>query len=330
MELTLSQLREITLGALEVTEDTDGFRFPRMTEAQAAVFTAVNATFEPKCRTASGVRLDFETDSDFLALRWHKPVVATRAFCFFDVLVDGLLTLHSGTYDCRNEPEGEFCFALPKGMHRVQVFMPTVAGACIASVTLSDGAQVIPSRPDKRVLIHGDSITQGYDAMFPSGCYTNILARHYNAEIINQAVGGACYNPNVLEYAGEFDFAVVAYGANDWTKKTPETFGPDADAFFAKLRELYPMLTVYVILPIWRADDKSRPDSVGDFQECRKLLGELAAKQGFIVLDDYQLVPHDVRLFSDRRLHPNDAGFEVYAQRLIEMIDEKSCAADNI
>ncbi len=320
MELTLSQLRQITLGALEIVEDTDGFHFERMTPAQAGAFTRANETFAPKCHTTSGVRLDFETDSDILAVRWHKPVIATRTFCFFDVLVDGVLTLHSGTYDCAQEPEGSFCFALPEGMHHVQIFLPTVVGVCLQSVTLSDGAAVIPRRPAKRILIHGDSITQGYDALCPSGCYANMVAQHYDAEILNQAVGGACYNKKVLEPVGDFDFALVAYGANDWTKKTPETFGPDADAFFAKLKELYPNMPVYVILPIWRADDKTRPDAVGDFQECRALLGTLAERYGFTVLDDYDLVPHDVRLFSDRRLHPNDAGFALYGQRLIEMI----------
>lgn len=322
MELTFSRLREITLGAVEITEDVDGFHFERMTSSQADAFTRANATFEPKCHTTAGIRLDFETDSDFLALRWHKPTIATRTFCFFDVLVDGILTMHSGTFDSANEPEGGFCFALPEGMHRVQVFLPAVVGVCLASVSLSDGAQVIPHRAAKRILIHGDSITQGYDALCPSGSYTNIVARHYDAEILNQAVGGACYNSQALESVGEFDFALVSYGANDWTKKTPETFGPDAETFFKKLKALYPTMPVYVILPIWRADDKTRPDAVGDFQECRALLGSLAEKQGFTVLDDYEMVPHDVHLFSDRRLHPNDEGFALYGQRLIEMLGE--------
>ena len=85
MELTLSQLRAITLGALEIREEEDGFRFCRMTETQAAAFTRADPTFARKCRTASGVRLDFETDSDLLALRWQKPAATTRTFFFFDV-----------------------------------------------------------------------------------------------------------------------------------------------------------------------------------------------------------------------------------------------------
>ena len=47
MELTFSRLREITLGAVEITEDVDGFHFERMTSSQADAFTRANATFEP-------------------------------------------------------------------------------------------------------------------------------------------------------------------------------------------------------------------------------------------------------------------------------------------
>ena len=49
----------------------------------------------------------------------------------------------------------------------------------------------------------------------------------------------------------------------------------------------------------------------------------MAASQGFHVVDDYDLVPHDPRLFGDGYLHPTNAGFQLYAQRLIEVIDEK-------
>lgn len=321
MELTLSQLRAVTLGALDVRQEEDGFRFLRMTETQAAAFTRADRTFAPKCRASSGVRLDFETDADDLAVHWHKPIIATRTFCFFDVRVDGALVLHTGTPDCGAEPQGDFRVALPAGMHRVQIFLPTVVGVCL-SVTLSDGAKVIPCRPKKRILVHGDSITQGYDAMKPSGCYANIVARHYDAEILNQAVGGAKFDPDVLEYVGEFDFALVAYGANDWSKKNLQDFTSDAKAFMEKFRALYPALKAFAILPIWRADALTKENTAGDFMYCRGLIGQLAAQYGLIVLDDYELVPHDTELFSDKRLHPNDEGFAFYGERLIKMLDE--------
>ena len=79
---------------------------------------------------------------------------------------------------------------------------------------------------------------------------------------------------------------------------------------------------MFVILPLWRSDflDTYR---AGDFRVCRALVGRLAAKQGFHVLDDFDMVPHDKRYFWDARLHPNEYGFFLYAQRLTELINEK-------
>ena len=323
MDLNLRQLQAITLGALNIRQEADGFHFDRMTPTQVINFTQAEEEFGLKCAVTSGVRLDFYTDSPVLALRWHKAeVVCGRTFCYFDVLVDGQLLLHHGVADCRAEAEGSFCVALPEGMHRVQVFFPVLSKVVIASVTLADGATVMPHRCAKRILFHGDSITQGYDAVFPSGSYANLLAQHYDAEILNQAIGGACFDPAVVQPVGAFDFVVVAYGTNDWSKKNLADFTADAAAFMARMNLTYGKLPVFVILPIWRADT-DRTDTAGDFMACRALIGRLAASQGFTVLDDYDLVPHDPRLFSDGYLHPNNAGFQLYAQRLCQMIDEK-------
>ena len=323
MDLNLQQLQTITLGALNIREEEDGFHFDRMTPTQVINFTQAEEEFGPKCEVSSGVRLDFYTDSPILALRWHKAeLVCGRTFCYFDVLVDGQLLVHSGTMDCTAEPAGDFCVALPEGMHRVQVFFPGLNKMVVAAVTLADGATVMPHRSAKRILFHGDSITQGYDAIFPSGSYANLLARHYDAEILNQAIGGAMFDPAVVQPVGAFDFVVVGYGTNDWSKKTFADFTADAAAFMARLSVIYGNLPVFVILPIWRGDT-DRTDTAGDFMECRALLGRFAASQGFHVVDDYDLVPHDPRLFGDGYLHPTNAGFQLYAQRLIEVIDEK-------
>ena len=324
MDLNLSQLQTITMGALDIREDSDGFHFARALPMQAAAFGEANPEFLLKIATTSGVRLDFYTDSPILALRWcNAKLSSARTFCYFDVLVDGVMTLHSGTPDCTVQPEGSFCLTLPEGMHRVQVFFPLLTDVTVAAVTLADGATVMPHRASRRILFHGDSITQGYDAQFSAWNYANRLAQYYDAEILNQAVGAACFNPEVLQYVGQFDFVVVAYGTNDWRGKTMADLTADAAGFFARLNIIYGKIPVFVVLPIWRTDTDDGEFCAGDFMECRALIGRLAATQGFHVLDDYDLLPHDTRLFSDGYLHPNDIGFDLYAQRLCQMIDEK-------
>lgn len=321
MELTLAQLRSITLGALDITREEDGLHFYRLTPSQTAAFTRATANFGPKTLATSGIRLDFYTDSSHFSLHWHKAMTTTRKMLYFDVLVDGVPELHCGTMDCGARPEGGFSLTLPEGTHHLQVFFPTLTVPVIRSVTVDDGASLIPHTPSMRFLIHGDSITQGYDAQHPCGCYTNLLARHYDAEIVSQAVGGACFNPEVVEYVGEFDFVLVSYGSNDWSKKNAANFKTDAAAFMDRLNALYGHIPRFLVLAVWRGDIDRGTDTAGDFMACRELLREMALSHGIQPLDDFELLPHDTYLLSDGYLHPNDQGFVPYARRMIALLD---------
>ena len=55
--------------------------------------------------------------------------------------------------------------------------------------------------------------------------------------------------------------------------------------------------------------------------EHREFIKKVALQyDNVIVIDGYDLVPHDTELFSDKRLHPNDDGFKYYAENLIKAI----------
>lgn len=321
MELTLSQLRSITLGTLEITQEEDGFHFYRMKASQTAAFIRATENFGPKTLATSGVRLDFYTDSSRFSLSWHKAMTTTRKMLYFDVLVDGVPELHCGTMDCGARPDGGFTLSLPEGTHHLQVFFPTLTVPVIRCVTVDDGASLVPHKASMRFLIHGDSITQGYDAKHPCGCYANLLARHYNAEILSQAVGGACFNPEVIEPVGDFDFVLVSYGSNDWSKKDAIAFKADAAAFMDRLNEFYGHIPRFLVLAVWRGDINEKTVTAGDFMECRELLREMALSRGIQPLDDFDLLPHDTYLLSDGYLHPNDQGFVPYAEKMIALLD---------
>lgn len=321
MDLTLAQLRQITLGATDICSREDGIHFFRMSDAQRAAFTAATASFGPKCLATSCIRLDFHTDSSTLTLEWCNAVTTTRTILYFDVLVDGEELLHSGTMDCRRRTAGGFTLQLPEGEHRVQVFFPTLTGFTLGRAALDDGASLRPHGAALRFLLYGDSITQGYDAIHPSSCYANLLGRWYDAEIVNQAVGGAVFDPATPEGTGRFDLVITAYGSNDWTKKDAAAFRDDAAAYMDRVSQLYAAVPRVLILPIWRADYLGRTTAVGDFPASRALLAQLGRERGFHVVDDFHLVPHETALLSDGYLHPNDAGFAPFARRLAEQLE---------
>jgi lysophospholipase L1-like esterase len=118
------------------------------------------------------------------------------------------------------------------------------------------------------------------------------------------------------------DLITVAFGTNDWSGQTAENFEKNADGFYTKLANLYPNTPVFAILPIWRADwekvTKAKP-----FHESRAILKALAEKHpNFHVIDGMALTPHLPAFFSDLYLHPNDLGFEIYAEELVRRMTE--------
>lgn len=72
--------------------------------------------------------------------------------------------------------------------------------------------------------------------------------------------------------------------------------------------------------PIWRKDDKEYRE-FGQFHEMEELIRKTVKPYDNItVISGYDFVPKEEKYFSDRRLHPNDAGFEHYFQNLYKAI----------
>lgn len=318
MILDEKQIADITLGALEIYRDGDGiYRFKRMTDAQAAEFTRENSDFENKTQATSGVRFDFYTDSDYVEIRFAGVKKgSSRRWYSFDLFVNGKLrtTYQSETYDINS---GVICTKLEKGENRLQLFFPCLWNGGIEAVELADGATVKPAKPARRMLTLGDSITQGYDAHLSSATYANIMARELDAEMVNQAIGGAMFYKEQLEYTGDYDIVTVAYGTNDWSNKPSfEVFCNDCEEYFKRLSELYPDARKFAILPIYRAH-WNKPKPAGNFYDCRKAVAERAEKYGIIALESIDYVSHDEIYFEDLTLHPNDIGFATYAKKLL-------------
>ena len=318
MKLSDKQIRDITFGALEIFTDSDGiYRFKRMTDTQAEEFSRESDDFTPKTVATSCVRLDFYTDSDFVDFKFAGlECGSSRKFYSFDMYVNGNLrtSFRQDSYDIK---EGNLYAKLESGEKRIQIYLPSLAKGGVEYVEIADGATLTPAKPKMRMLMLGDSITQGYDAKFTSLTYANVTARMLDAEAVNQAIGGAMFYEQQLEYTGKYDIVTVAYGTNDWSKKeSREIFTNDCDAYFKKLSELYPDAKKFAILPIYRGNLTRKP--TGNFYECRRIVGECAKKHGIIPLESIDYVSHDKIYFADKNLHPNDLGFATYAQKLVE------------
>lgn len=324
MKLQAEQLRAIAQGVDRITEDGSGFRFHRFTEEQEALYreNSPNDFYIKACAT-SGVNLAFRTDSRTLSLLVRNLRASSRSFGFVDLEVDGELCAHIGSAE---NGIGLFggSYELGEGMKTVRLYFAQLLCTELCELELDDGAVVEPVTAARRMLIFGDSITQGYDAKYPSHCYAMRLARLLDADARNKGIGGARFFP---EHAGLRDagpdpeLITVAYGTNDWWEREPDLLEEKLRAFYRTLSAVYPTSKIFAISPIWRGNWRQPKPFAKPFPWVAELIAQVADELPNVVhIPGIDLVPHDPACFSPDVLHPNDIGFATYAERLFAAI----------
>jgi lysophospholipase L1-like esterase len=216
-------------------------------------------------------------------------------------------------------------FDLGEGEKKVQVLLPWAVQLVVREVSLDDGASLVPVKPKYRMLCFGDSITQGYDAMYPSHKYATRLAAYLDAAEHNKAIGGEIFYPELAGVQEDYEpeYILVAYGTNDWSKCEKDVLVDNCTRFFETLCKTYPNAKVLALTPIWRKDGAT-PRRGMDFSFVAELLQSVEKQYDNVtVIPGIDLVDHDVNLYADLRLHPNDAGFICYADRLIREVGNR-------
>lgn len=321
MKLTNETLKTLAVGAVRFEEKEGYLSFLRFTEKQQAYYRETNPGFYKKTFCTAGIRLSFETDSRALSFDYRFIKMSTRHYCFFDLFVDGVMVEHFGEIPCE-EKSGTVSFALPEGNHLVTLYFPNLFAMQIANFTLSDGATVRPVKRSRKILMLGDSITQGYDAHYASQSYANLVSDMLDMEVYNQAIGGEVFNPGIIDGDLGFtpDTVIVAYGSNDYNKREREVMVENASEFYRRVRTTFPEAEIFGILPLWRADS-DRVTKVGTFGEAREIVRAAAeAQENVTVINSDTFIPRLTEFFRDEYLHPNDLGFRFYADGLIAAI----------
>ncbi len=330
MKLTLDDVKKITAGALEITENDGAFTFCRFEKEARDYYAGASAGFCLKSRASSSIRLDFMTDSDRFDADFSVTYGSSRTYYYFDICIDGIIRMHLGEEKAWIK-KGHISLKVSDYIphdgkeHRITLWLPNLASAQLWDIEIDDGATLNPINYKMKLLCFGDSITQGYDAAFPSKSYVNRMASHFDAFTVNQAIGGERFVPAILLENTEYkpDIVTVAYGTNDWSGTTKEIFHPRCEAFFEKAGRIYSDAHKFAILPLWRADARSGKQKYeGSLDEACEFIAETAKKHGFTVIDGRLFMPQAPEFFWDGRLHPNDLGFAEYASGLIAEIEK--------
>lgn len=324
MILSKKQLTVITKGIADITEDHGYLRFHRYLDEAEAYYESTNADFFLKTQATAGVRFDFYTDSQSLSFDYELHRAGSRKFYYFDLFVDGKMISHTGEKENthrRSSYRAELC----PGKKRVTLWFPCMFAALVKNVALDDGALIEEAPTPKTLLAIGDSITHGYDALYPSNAYPALIARHFDINVINNGIGGDIhYAENLGDGIGiRPDYITVALGTNDWCNRLKHRFELTVVQFHQRLAELYPDSKVFVITPLWRGDH-TNITKVGSFDYAREYIAGQAKKfhRDVTVLNGMQLIGHEERLFSPDLLHPNDLGFEELAKNLCAELEK--------
>ncbi len=331
--MQLSQIKDITLGAVRIEENENGFNFYRFTTEQEELYKKRSNDFYMKSFATSGVKMRFCTNSQNLFLKVLVSPGSSRTYFSFDVFVNGqridLLNNFSNIslpadYVKISLPLGEFSknFNLGIGEKEVCIYFPWSVKAIIKEITIDDHAFVKPVKPSKKMLCFGDSITQGYDALCPSNKYITKLSNLLDAQEFNKAIGGEILFPDLASTKEDFmpDYVTVAYGTNDWNFCTQEEFAQNCKNFLSNITANYTNAKVLVITPIWRKEHtEDRP--FGEFENVDKIIKSVAQNfKNLTVVSGFNFVEHNEKYFADLRLHPNDKGFAQYFENLSKQI----------
>lgn len=337
MKLTFDQIRSVTQGASRLCRQDNGIALYRFNEAEDALYTGT--TFDLRRFSGTGIQLEFQTDATALTLKVCTGGGSSRSYFSYDIFENntliGCLRNYSddifqlGDYTDAVCPLGRHCgqFSLSTGIKTLRIVLPWSVSTVIEELSLENASFVTPVKLPKTILMYGDSITQGYDALNPSRAYAMQLARSLNAEIFNKGVGGERFNPDLAAIKNDItpDYITVAYGTNDVTIANnaqdwnPVTFEKTCRGFYETLRKNYPEAKIIGISPIWREDAVKDAIRI-PLEQAAEIIQTVCRDVNAVFVHGWELVPHDTKFFGDLRLHPSNEGFDHFYRNLANQL----------
>ncbi len=334
MNLELKDIKDITFGAADIEQSDDGICFYRFSKKELKFYS--ETPYFQKAFASAGIVMEFITDAESLKLTIDVSEGSSRTYFACDFFVDDKFVGDIRNYTDSDKNElyvgkdfklGQYSgeFKLGCGQKTIKIVFPWSVSTIVKEMILDGATFITGVKKEKNMLMYGDSITHGYDALSPSNTYAARLADKLNVQAFNKAIGGEIYRAGLADAGDEIspDYITVAYGTNDWCTRKKEEFVNDCEGFLSGLARKYPAAKIFVISPIWRKDKNVKKD-FGTFYEVEHIIHDICGSHNnLIFVSGERLVPEDVALYADLRLHPNDEGFSYYFDNLFKVIESK-------
>ena len=210
---------------------------------------------------------------------------------------------------------------------------------------------------DKTILFLGDSITEGHGVSERSKRFSDLIAAKTGANCINYGISGTriahqhAFDPaqrhdydfcmRAEEMQREADCIVIFGGTNDYdhgdapfgsfSDRTSMTFYGALHTLYSYLSEHYLGVPVVILTPLHRSNEDNGPVArqyaYKPLKEYVAAIREVAEYYSFPVLDLYATAGIQPKVEAVRKafmpdgLHPNDAGHEILANKIIKFLE---------
>lgn len=321
MKLTGKTLIKLTKGAVYYTEEKGYFTPFKYSKAQIEYMAdeRYDWGWRMRARFTGGIRLEFKTDAGKITFDYRATHSHERANTV-DLYVNGVLT---SVYYIGENLKGKVEFSLPQGENRVCIYLPNECELAIKNFTIDGGYKAIKDKGMK-LLILGDSITQGAGPDIASAAYAHALQRKTGYNIVAQGIGGYRFEPKDLTTVDGFvpDKIMVFLGTNYYEAECLTRCNYDYEKatyeYFDKLTGLYPTTPIICVTPLWRTRDLN----MERFSWCISTIKSACAKHEQItVADGFDMMPNVVACLSDG-VHPSTYGSELLAQNIAKFMKE--------
>lgn len=188
---------------------------------------------KPHSFTSAGVRVRFETDSPYVAVRikhgdynFGSPNASKIAHSGIDLyfIKCGKQVYHSSftpPLDTENGYEG--IKYLPDGLKQITLYLPILSEVYALEVGIKENSS-LNRHPDykteKPVVFYGSSITQGIAASRPGNIYESMISRNLDCNFVDLGFSGSCKGETALaEYISELEMSAFVF---DYDHNAPD------------------------------------------------------------------------------------------------------------
>ena len=318
MKFSANSLKKLIKGACYFEAEggyLTAFRFSKK-QIEMTKRDGYNEAWRNRVLFSGGIRLELKTNARSISFDYKAYFgdceVGGRSKTL-DAWVNGVL------YSVTNIDKlfGKLSIALPEGEKLVKIYLPNYCMFSIKSFTVDGNYKSVKDK-GQRVLVIGDSITNGFGSLFSSGSYFNELQRLTGYNMLNQGIGGYRCEPEELVPVDGFvpDKIITFLGTNWYNCPDQYDYEKATVDYYKKLTEMYKGKQIIAISPIWRDDGVERER----FDWCRSIVKRECEKyESITFVDGYTLVPNIEQCFCDK-IHPSEYGCLLLAQNLYKII----------